>query len=44
MDEIVRTMRPHLEALGKTGVTGFVDCTLAYLSVTAEAVTGQFRS
>ena len=31
VDEVVRTMRPHLEALKKAGVTGFVDCTPAYI-------------
>src|SRR5688572_7782073 len=31
VDEVVRTMRPYLEALKKTGVTGFVDCTPAYI-------------
>src|SRR5687767_10845933 len=31
VDEVVRTMRPHLEAVKKAGVTGFVDCTPAYI-------------
>jgi predicted metal-dependent phosphotriesterase family hydrolase len=31
VDEVVRTMRPHLEALRQAGVTGFVDCTPAYI-------------
>jgi phosphotriesterase-related protein len=31
VDEVVRTMQPHLEALRKAGVTGFVDCTPAYI-------------
>ena len=31
VDEVVRTMQPHLEALRKQGVTGFVDCTPAYI-------------
>lgn len=31
VDEVVRTMRPHLEAVRKTSVTGFVDCTPAYI-------------
>jgi phosphotriesterase-related protein len=31
IDEVVSTMRPHLEALRKSGVTGFVDCTPAYI-------------
>lgn len=31
VDEVVRTMRPYLEALKQTGVTGFVDCTPAYI-------------
>jgi phosphotriesterase-related protein len=31
VDEVVRTMRPYLESLKKVGVTGFVDCTPAYI-------------
>src|SRR5687767_1641739 len=31
VDEVARTMRPHLEALKALGVTGFVDCTPAYI-------------
>ena len=31
VDEVLRTMQPHVEALRKSGVTGFVDCTPAYI-------------
>ena len=31
VDEVVSTMRPFLEALKKEGVSGFVDCTPAYI-------------
>jgi predicted metal-dependent phosphotriesterase family hydrolase len=31
VEEVVRTMRPYLEALKSVGVSGFVDCTPAYI-------------
>lgn len=31
IDEVVQTMRPHLDALKAQGITGFVDCTPAYI-------------
>ena len=31
VDEVVRTMRPHLASVKAAGVTGFVDCTPAYI-------------
>ena len=31
VDEVARTMRPYMDGLKKVGVTGFVDCTPAYI-------------
>lgn len=37
-DEVVEVMQPYLEAIRKLGVTGFVDCTPAYIGRDPEAL------